>query len=237
MTEEEKFVYALLNTKIVRPPKQRLATFGTTNMHYYIVTTPAYADLDEGKKKDKEETVIREGRVLAEKPQIITPYYLLNLFEGFEHGMAYARYALQAFGPHEPGLMYHYKNEPGIMNIVSNPVESVIAKINEEVDQKGDPLSVIIRGIDELWDVSLMKFIHEMTSGSLRSNVNELGSRRLLDVDHSGVPRDARNGIEALFGEVESGNADPSVLRTELVRWGLFDEYQDRFLNLFRKSR
>ncbi len=237
MTEEEKFYYALLNTRIIRPPRQRLATFGTTNMHYYIVTAPAYSDLDEEQKKSAEESVIREGRVLAEKPQIITPYYLLNLFEGFEHGMAYARYALQTYGPHEPGLMYHYRNEPSAMNIVANSQEAVIAKINEEVDQKGDPLSVIIQGIDELWDVSLMKFIHEMTSGSLRGNIAELGSRRLLDIDRTGVPRDARFHIEALFSQVESGNADPAELRKELQRWGLFEEYQDRFLNLFRKSR
>ena len=237
MTEEEKFLYALLNTKIIRPPRQKLATFGTTNMHYYILTTPAYADLDEKKKRGEDETVIREGRVLAEKPQIITPYYLLNLFEGFEHGMAYARYAIQTYGPHEPGLMYHYKNEPGEINIVSNSLNAVTAQVSEEVDQKDDPLSVIIQGVDELWDVSLMKFIHEMTSGSLRGNVAELVSRRLLDIDHSGVPREARFRIEALFSEVEHGNTDPSVLQTELRRWGLFEEYQDRFLNLFHKSR
>lgn len=234
MNDEERIIYALRSTEILRPPRQRLATFGTTNMHYYIVTEPSYTEL--AGERSEAETVIREGRVMAERPQIVTPYYLLNLFEGFEHGMQYARYMTQKYGPNEPGLIYHYRNEPRELNIVSNPLEVVVARLNEEVDKSGDPLSVIIKGIDELWDVSLMKFIHEITSNSLRGNIADLGSRRLLDMDQAGIPRDARYRLEELFHQVERGESDPSELKVELDRWGLFREYEDRFLSLFRKG-
>ena len=234
MSDEERIMHALKNTEILRPPTQTLATFGITNMYYYIVTEPSYTELTG--EQNEPETVVREGRVMAERPQIVTPYYLLNLFEGFDHGLQYARYMVQKYGLNQPGLMYHYKNEPREMNIVSGPMEAVVVKLNEEVDKKRDPLAVIIKGIDEMWDISLMKFIHDITDSSLRSNVAELGARRLLDVDRGGIPRDARYKIEGLFQQVQKGDRDPGELKIELDRWGLFEEYEDRFLQLFKRG-
>ncbi|GAI20491.1 unnamed protein product, partial [marine sediment metagenome] len=76
--DDERIKYTVQHTEILRPPKQSLATFGTTNIYYYLVTEPAYAELIE----NVTETVVREGRVIAEKPRIVTPYYLSRL-EGF----------------------------------------------------------------------------------------------------------------------------------------------------------
>lgn len=231
MEAEERIKYAVEHTEIIRPPKQTLATFGITNIYYYLLTEPVYTELLGG----REETVVREGRVIAERPKIVTPYYLLNLFEGFEHGKEYAEYMLRKYGPHEPGLLYRYKNEPTAVNVVSSPMESVIHNLNQEIDRQGNPLATIIKGVDELWDVSLMKFIHDITRGSLRSNVMELGMRGFLDIDRSGIPQYTRYAIEQLFEEARRERAKVSELEAELRRWGLFDEYEDRFLDLFRK--
>jgi len=113
----------------------------------------------------------------------------------------------------------------------------VVNKLNDEIDKRGDPLTSIIKGEDELWDVSLMKFIYEMTRSSLRDNVLQMGARGLLDIDSSGVPVDARLRIDELFRMVSRGEVDPSELKEELDRWNLFDEYEDRFLAIFRKGR
>ena len=75
---DEKIREAVKRTEILRAPKQSLSTFGTTNIYYYLVTEPVYSEL----VKNVTETVIREGRVIAEKPRIVTPYYLSRL-EGF----------------------------------------------------------------------------------------------------------------------------------------------------------
>ena len=42
--------------------------------------------------------------------------------------------------------------------------------------------------------------------------------------------------IEGLFRQVGKGEADPTRLKLELDRWGLFPDYEDRFLGLFRKG-
>ena len=179
--------------------------------------------------------MVREGRVIAERPKIVTPYYLLNLFEGFEHGKEYAEYMLNKYGLHEPGLLYRYKNEPTEINILSSSCESVVYNLNQKIDSDENTLAAIIKGVDEMWDVSLMKFIHDLTRGSLRSNVMEIGMKGFLDVDRSGIPSYTRHTIEQLFQEARIDQRKATELETELRRWGLFDEYEDRFLDLFRK--
>jgi len=228
---DDRIKYAVEHTEILRPPKQSLATFGISNIYYYLVTEPAYSEL----VKNTAETVVREGRVIAERPRVVTPYYLSQL-EGFSpEARRYFDTLLRAHGANVPGLFYTYKNEPKELNIVSDNLLSVVNKLNAEIDKRGDPLASIIKGQDELWDVSLMKFIYEMTRSSLRTNLMQLGSRGLLDIDSSGIPADARVRIEGFFREVSKGEREPRELKEELDRWGLFAEYEDRFFTLFNR--
>lgn len=231
--DEERIEYAVKHTEILRPPKRSLATFGTTNIYYYLVTEPAYSDFVE----NVTETVIREGRVIAERPRIVTPYYLSQL-EGFsQDAKRYFDMLTRTHGPNAPGLFYSYRNETKELNIVSDNLLSVVSKINAEIDRRGDPLASIIRGEDEFWDVSLLKFIYEVTRNSIRDNVLQLGSRGLLDIDSGGIPSDARARIEELFRQVSRGEREPRELKEELDRWGLFEEYEDRFFAIFGKGR
>ena len=231
--DDEKIRYAVNHTEILRPPKQSLATFGSTNIYYYLVTEPAYSEL----VKNVTETVVREGKVIAERPRIVTPYYL-SQFEGFSpDAKRYFEMLIRTYGPDATGLFYTYKNEPKELTIVSDNLLSVVSKLNAEIDKRGDPLTSIIKGEDELWDVSLMKFISEVTRKSLRNNLLQMGTRGLLDIDAGGVPVDARVRIEELFTKVAKGKAEPHELKAELDRWGLFDEYENRFLAIFKKRQ
>lgn len=230
---DERIEYAVKHTKILRLPEQTLATFGMTNIGYYLVTEPVYSEME----KDVAETVVREGRVVAERPRIVTPHYL-SQFEGFSpDAKRYFSMLLKKYGPNVPGLFYSYRNEPKGLTIVAGSLTAVVDKINAEIDQRGDPLVAIIKGEDEFWDVSLLKFIYEMARNSMEDNLLQLQSRGLLDVDASGVPLDAKLRIEELLREVSKGEIKPSELKDELDRWGLFEEYQDRFFTIFRKRR
>ncbi len=232
MENDELIKYAVEHTQIIRAPKQSLATFGTSNLYYYLVTEPTYSEPG----KSVTETVVREGRVLAEKPRIVTPYYLTRL-EGFSsEARRYFESLLKTHGAHAPSLFYSYRNEPKELNIVSEHWQAVVDKLNTEIDKRGDPLASIIKGQDQLWDVSLLKFIYEMTRSSLQTNLMQLGSRGLLDIDSSGIPLDARLRIDELFREVARGEREPRELKEELDRWGVFKQYEDRFFALFGKQ-
>jgi hypothetical protein len=230
MESDERIRAAVIKTQIVRPPRQSLSTFGPTNIYYYLVAEAAYNELING-----HETVIREGRVVAERPKIVTPYYLSRV-QGFSsEATKYFEMLMKNFSPNSPGLFYAYRNEPKEMNMVSDNLDAVVAKLSADIDKKGDPLTSIIKGEDMLWDVSIMKFIYEITDRSLPDNVNQLNQRGLLRMDASGLQADARVRIEGLFEMVEKGDMEPSELKSELDHWGVFEEYQDRFFKVFKK--
>ena len=228
--ESERIEYAARHTEIVRHPRQHLATFGITNIYYYLVTEPTYSEIS----NDTNETVIREGRVIAERPKLVTPYYLTHL-EGFSYdARQYFEKLMMMHGPSAPGLFYTYKNESRGLNIVSDGWQVVVEKLNDEIDKKGDPLAAIIKGQDDLWDVSLLKFIYEITSRSVQSNLEQMGSRGLLGMSHGGIPVGARQVIEDMFQQAWRGEIKAFELERELNRWGAFEEYQDRFFALVK---
>ena len=233
MGVDERIAYVISHTEVARAPRQTLATFGTTTIHYYMLTRPAYSELA---RSETEETVIREGTVVAERPKIVTPSYLARL-EGFgEEARRYMERLAQE-APHVAGIYYGYRNELGSLTIVSETLEAVIHRMNEQMEKEEDPLAALIKGVDELWDVSLLKFIAELTGQSVQHNLNEFSQRGFLDIEQSGVTRHARYIIDQLFGEAERNISRAVILKQELDMWGLFPEYEDRFLHLFRKSR
>ena len=222
----------LENTSIIRFPKQKLATFGNTSIKYYVVTEPLYRVID----SKSEEGVVRTGVVVAEKPTIITPFYAMHL-QGFsEDAYEYFKELSSSSGQNSPGILYQYRNEPSEMEIVSGKPKEIATNIDSDLEKNQSDMSVVMIGVDEYWDVALLKFVYEFTANSITNNINEFSSKGLLDPDASlgGIPRDAVQKIEKLFSEAENGGSS-DVLKLELDRWGVFEQYQYRFLNLFKR--
>jgi len=223
MELDDKTRYALEHTELVRAPRQELDTFGSSVIDYYVVTELV-----------GNVSVVRDGKVIAERPKIVTPAYLVNV-EGFSEQARRYMAMIARERPYESGIFYRYKNEPGGMNVVSEPIRQVIDKLSSRVEERRNPLSTIIKGVEELWDVSLLMFIYELTTRSVRSNIVEFDRRGFLDMDASGVPHGARDYIEELFEQAGRNLSRAPELVVELNRWGLFPEYQDRFFALFRR--
>jgi len=72
--------------------------------------------------------------------QIICP------LKGFsDNARRYFDALVQTYGHSVQGLLYAYRNEPKEMNIVSDNLLAVVAKLNEGIDKRGDPLTTIIK--------------------------------------------------------------------------------------------
>ena len=224
METDDRVRYALENTELVRAPQQALTTFGSSVIDYYVVTELV-----------GNVSVIRDGKVVAERPKIVTPAYLVNV-EGFSEQARRYIAMMARERPYESGIFYRYKNEPKGMNVVSEPIKQVISKLSSQIEEERNPLSTIIRGVEELWDVSLLMFIYELTTKSVHTNMAEFSRRGFLDMDAGGVPQGARDYIEELFEQASRNLSRAPELVTELNRWGLFPEYQDRFFALFRRK-
>ena len=132
---------------------------------------------------------------------------------------------------------YEYKNKPENLEIVGGLPTEIAHNISKDLNSRQEEMSVVMVGVDELWDVALLKFIYEFTASSVSSNVQDFTSRGLLTPrnDLGGIPAAAAQQLEALFQEVEQGDrASVDILKQELDRWGVFPFYQERFLGLFR---
>ena len=226
-----EFFKVLMTTVVVKLPKQALASFGTSVITYNMVTKPLYQALNTDKQT--EEAALRRGIVTAERPRIVTPQFLSRA-QGFgDEAQEFMRELIRRGQADDPGILYTYSNTPGRMEIISSRPEDVADRISRQIDSESRPLEAVVLGVDELWDVSLMKFIFDLTNSSAPTNAVDLARSGRMKVS-DGVPMDARLRIEELLLQVRNGNVDPTLLHKELEAWQLFDEYQDQFFQVLR---
>lgn len=224
------FWYAVNNTEIRIMPKQHLETFGNTTLRYHLVT-----ELMDSTRQ----TRIREGRMLANRPQIITPeHYSRTVLDGFgEEAQQYVEWLKS----HERDLRilqygYTLRKELYSENIVSDDAQTVLDRVEKDVRARDDQLTAVVLGVDEPWDVCLVKLFWEVIQSSAHENIRELEQRRMFE-KVEGVPRGVRGEIEAGFLAASRDASRVSDLAGLLERHGVFDTYQDRFFSLVRSTR
>lgn len=174
MLSIDDFQYALENTKVVVPPQQRLETFGATQLNYHLVTE----EMDQ-----VNESLVREGHILAAKPELLSPNYFSKLFlEGFGEQAEQFADILNKHGQHFAILKYGFNIKKSDIRTyqVHEPIASVIGRISDQVRDKNDPLAVVLMGVDEGWEVCLLKFMLDMVSASGSDNIDDLRKKGLI---------------------------------------------------------
>ena len=222
------FEMVIKSTKVLLKPKNLLSTYNQTKIRYHIVTEPSYKEM----QFEGNDSVIRHGVVTAQTPKVVTPDFLYRTSGFGDDAKEYIRELTKMLGKNEPALLYTYKNESTDMEIVAgNPME-----VSERIKKRlinNNANHTVIRGVNALWDVSLLKFIFDYTRESANNNYNDLSKSGLLD-EQNGVPVAVRKRIQGLINEAKKGNIRANDLHKELDDWGLFNEYEDEFLSLFR---
>ena len=222
------FEMVIKSTKVLLKPKNLLSTYNQTKIRYHIVTEPSYKEM----QFEGNDSVIRHGVVTAQTPKVVTPDFLYRTSGFGDDAKEYIRELTKMLGKNEPALLYTYKNESTDMEIVDgNPME-----VSERIKKRlinNNANHTVIRGVNALWDVSLLKFIFDYTRESANNNYNDLSKSGLLE-DQNGVPVAVRKRIQGLINEAKKGNIRANDLHKELDDWGLFNEYEDEFLSLFR---
>jgi hypothetical protein len=225
MDRSREFEYVLKHTKVLRSPKHDLATFGTTKLHYHLLS-----------RLETRKTRVREGEISSERPKILVPQELDRIFLGFgKEAKEYARMLFHKFGSDLRMLEYRFKNRLKRSQLKKEPLVIVYRRLEERLDRSKESFSAIIEGVDRPWQVSLMKFIVEITLKSFYSNIAELEERGFFP-DRSGVSERAREEIELLFREAERDKSKIKQLGKRLSELGLFEEYEDRFFALLKRK-
>ncbi len=173
MFRPDDFQYAIENTVVVRPPRRSIQTFGTTSFRFYLVS----------ELMDRvNEIRVREGRIDAERPQILTPEKMSRiLLDGF--GEKAAAFAEALRNRPELGTFLRYGIAVQKRDITETTahetMENVIATIDARIAMN-DEVSVIIQGVDDAWEVCLLKFSMDLIQQSIEGNVNDLRRQNRL---------------------------------------------------------
>jgi hypothetical protein len=216
---------ALRRTRILKPPKHAIATFGTTTLRYVLLSmVPNEPDCCR----------LRAGEVTAERPKILTPDFWKNRFEGFgEDARAYHEEMEKAYGEALRGLEYSFRNDLKTTSLEHAPLPEVADRTRKVMDQEDAPRSALLEGPDIQWGLSIMKFIVDTSLRSFPANLRELDERGLFDPQKRQDTRE-RFEIEKLFQEAQRDRAKVPVLAERLKRAGVFADYEDRFFALIQ---
>ena len=209
--------------QVIRPPKHRLSTFGSTQIEYCLITdVKGYPDRSR----------LRIGHVISERPAILTPDALRKQFQGFgKDGEKYAEWVISQYGNALRGLEYQFRNDFESSRIDLISPEKLTLKLAKDFDAKGEYHSAILRSTDKYWELSIMKFIIEETLASFSSNFQELQDRGFFEGDERLIERRHRE-VQTLLRRAKNDAAIIPALGKTLRAYGLFEQYQDDFFKL-----
>ncbi|MEI8343264.1 MAG: hypothetical protein WCH43_17220 [Verrucomicrobiota bacterium] len=170
----DSFQYAIENTQVILAPQRRIETFGSTSFRFYLIT-----ELMDSVNQVR----VRDGRIHAERPQIVTPgHYSKLMLEGFgEKAEAFAEW-MRSHSDQIAILKYGFQfRKTDIQeNIVHSNLEDVIDRVRRSVTETAEPLSAILQGVDDAWEVCLLKFTVDLIQQSAGGNLGDFRKRGLL---------------------------------------------------------
>ncbi len=174
MYSDDDISYALETTEVLLEPDRRIDTFGTTVFEFHIISELM---------DSINEVRIRRGSVEAARPLIVSPQSLDNLsFEGFgEQAEEFADWLRRQEGT-AAFLKYgfNFKQSDVTESVVHDPIEDVRARVLSDVNGGNNPLHAVIQGVDDTWEISLLRFTVEMIQKSHGINVFDFKRRGLL---------------------------------------------------------
>jgi hypothetical protein len=200
------FWFAVNNTEIIKPPARLLETFGTTQVNYCLVSELM---------DDATRVRVREGRIEAARPTILTPQNMGDAqLEGFGEGES-RRYIewLRENAKDLHILQYGFK----------------VSKLSSNEFTITDSLANVLSRVA----VCLLKLLVEVVEKSAPKNIADFKSRNLLPLG----PADIREQVESAF---LAASRDPSLigaLAQMLRSRGIFEQNQDRFFALVRAAQ
>lgn len=220
MAREDDIWYAVNITQVLRPPQQTLETFGATQIRYFLL-----AEL-----LDKPNMIrVREGTLISERPQIITPsQFADSLLDGFgDKAQEYASW-LRSHGKLVSILRYglQFRKEVDQETLVEGSMEAVADRVCQQVAD--EDLAAVLIGADELWEVSLLKFGIEFIQESAPHHMQEIAGRQVQR--REAIDED----IEQAFRAAAIDHSRVDYLGELLRKSGKFEQYEDRFFALLR---
>lgn len=178
MHSQDDIQYALETTKVLREPDRRIDTFGETRFEFQLIS----------ELMDRAgEIRIRTGEVEAMRPRILRPeaYREIEL-EGFDPSTrAQFDQMIEAFrsaGRDLAFLQYGFQFRRGEVHeeIIHDSLDAVRERVMEDIRRTGNPARAVIEGVDDAWEISILKFSFEMIMRSREINAFDFKRRGMI---------------------------------------------------------
>jgi hypothetical protein len=173
MLSAQDFEYAVENTHVVVAPQQIIETFGSTRFRFIVVT-----DLMDEAHRVK----VRHGQIEAERPRIMAPHHLQRMMlEGFGEAAQEFAHWLESHAEMVKVLRYGFtcRKTEVLEDFMPCPLEAAVGKLENEARSAHEP-TALLTGLDEAWELCLLKFTADLIKRSSGENLGEWQRRGLL---------------------------------------------------------
>ncbi|MES2995822.1 MAG: hypothetical protein V4733_03335 [Verrucomicrobiota bacterium] len=178
MPTSDDIQYAMETTRVLQEPDRRIDTFGDTRFEFQMIS----------EQMDRVgEVKIRSGEMEALRPRLLRPDGFRDVdLDGFDSSskekMERMLAKLREQGRDLAVLRYGFQfRKLGVREeVVHEPIEAVRERLLEDNRRVGNPALAIIEGVDDAWEVSLLKFSLEMIMRSHEINAFDLRRRGLI---------------------------------------------------------
>jgi hypothetical protein len=170
--------YALETTRVLREPDHRIRTFGETRFEFQLIS----------ELMDRVGAVrIRSGEVEAQRPRVLRPepYRGIEL-DGFDPSMRVRMERMiekfRAEGRDLAFLQYGFQFRRGEVHeeIIHDSVDAVRDRVLEDIRRNGNPALAVIEGVDDAWEISVLKFSFDMIMKSHEINAFDFRRKGIL---------------------------------------------------------
>jgi hypothetical protein len=175
MHSPDDIQYALETTQTLHEPDRRIDTFGSTNLEFLLIS-----ELMDSVNQVR----IRTGRIHAQQPQILRPESLAEFeYDGFsdEQSRAFSQW-LGQFAGKAAFLKYGFQFRKSEVKefLVNESMEIVRDRVVQEARDSGNPMAAVIQGVDDAWEICLLKFTLEIVQKSHGINLFDFKRRGML---------------------------------------------------------
>ncbi len=175
MFKDDDINYAFSVTETLFEPARRLETFGSTSFDFQLITEPM---------DSVGQVRIREGKVHAEKPLLLKPDGLSDFaFEGFDQDKVSpfidflksisGRVAMLQYG-------FNFRKSDVTESLVHEPLADVQSRLVAAARDGHNSSLAVLAGVDDVWEVCLLKFTLEMAMKSQGINLFDFKRRGML---------------------------------------------------------
>lgn len=178
MHSPDNIQYALETTRVLHEPDRRIDTFGDTRFEFQLLS----------ELMDRVgEVRIRSGEVEAQRPRILRPEIYRDVeLDGFDPASK-AKFdemveKFRSEGRNLAFLQYGFRFRRGAVNeeIVHDSMDSVRERVLDDIRRTGNPSRAVIEGVDDAWEISILKFSLEMIIRSHEINAFDFKRKGMI---------------------------------------------------------